>query len=195
MHDVLGRSVLISRPSRAVVLRALEPTDAADLLELRRRNRHYFAPSEPLRDHDWFTLQRQRSELEDEADARAAGRSLSFGVFADDVLVGRLALTSIVRGAFQNAYLGYAIDQHHTGRGIGTAAVSEAITIAWDHGLHRVQAAVSLDNTASKRVLERIGFRHEGLALRYLLLAGRWTDQELWAITTEDEKRVHPERL
>ena len=59
-------------------------------------------PSEPLRDHDWFTLQRQRSELEDEADARAAGRSLSFGVFADDVLVGRLALTSIVRGAFQN---------------------------------------------------------------------------------------------
>lgn len=97
MYDAWGRSVLISGPSRAVVLRALEPTDAADLLELRRRNRHYFAPSEPLRDHDWLTLQRQRSELEAEADARAAGRSLSFGVFADDVLVGRLALTSIAR--------------------------------------------------------------------------------------------------
>jgi ribosomal-protein-alanine N-acetyltransferase len=164
-------------------------------LELRRRNRHYFAPTEPLRDDDWFTLQRQRSEIEDEADARAAGRSLSFGVFADDVLVGRLALTNVVRGAFQNAYLGYAIDQHHTGRGIGTTAVSEAIAIAWDHGLHRVQAAVSLDNTASKRVLQRIGFRHEGLALRYLLLAGRWTDQELWAITTEDELRIHPGAL
>jgi [ribosomal protein S5]-alanine N-acetyltransferase len=189
---VVGRSVLISGLSHAVVLRALEPPDAAELLELRRRNRQYFAPSKPLRDDDWFTLRRQRSALEVEAEERAAGRSLSFGVFADDVLVGRLALSSIVRGAFQNAYLGYAIDEHHAGRGIGTAAVSQAIAIAWEHGLHRVQAAVSLDNTASKRVLERVGFRHEGLALRYLLLAGRWTDQELWAITTEDELRTCP---
>jgi hypothetical protein len=31
--------------------------------------------------------------------------------------------------------------------------------------------------------------------LRYLLLAGRWTDQELWAITTEDELRIRPGRL
>jgi [ribosomal protein S5]-alanine N-acetyltransferase len=146
---------LISRPSRTVVLRPLEPAEAADLLELRRRNRRYFAPTEPLRDDDWFTLERQRSEIEAEAEARAAGRGLSFGVFAEEVLVGRLALTSIVRGAFQNAYLGYAVDEHHAGRGIGTAAVGQAIAIAWDHGLHRVQAAVSPDNAASKRVLQR----------------------------------------
>jgi ribosomal-protein-alanine N-acetyltransferase len=172
------------------VLRPLETTDAPDLLALRRRNRRYFAATEPLRGHEWFTLQRQCSEIEAEAEARAAGRSLSFGVFADDVLVGRLALTSIVRGAFQNAYLGYAIDRDHTGRGIGTAAVSQGIAIAWEHGLHRVQAAVSVNNAASKRVLEHVGFRREGLALRYLLLAGRWTDQELWAMTTEDELRT-----
>ena len=97
-----------------------------------------------------------------------------------------------MRGAFQNAYLGYGIDRSHTGRGIGSAAVGEAIVIAWDHGLHRLQAAVSEDNTASKRVLEHVGFRREGLALRYLLLAGHWTDQELWAITTEDELRINP---
>jgi ribosomal-protein-alanine N-acetyltransferase len=171
-----------------IALRALEPADAADLLELRCRNRDHFAPTEPLRDHDWLTLQRQRSEIEAEADARADRRSLCFGVFADDVLVGRVALTSIVRGAFQNAYLGYAIDQDHTGRGLGTAAVSQAIAIAWENGLHRVQAAVTPGNTASKRVLDKVGFRREGLALRYLMLAGRWTDQELWAITTEDER-------
>jgi ribosomal-protein-alanine N-acetyltransferase len=181
----------MSRSSRAIVLRALELADTADLLELRCRNRRSFAPAEPLRDDDWFTLERQRGEIAAEADARAAGRSLSFGVFAGDVLVGRLALTSIVRGAFQNAYLGYAIDQDHRGRGIATAAVGAAIAIAWGTGLHRVQAAVSPENTASKRVLEKVGFRREGFALRYLLLAGRWTDQELWAITSEDELRTH----
>jgi ribosomal-protein-alanine N-acetyltransferase len=178
-----------SEPSREVVLRPLGPSEAADLLALRRRNRHYFAGSEPLRDADWLTLARQRRELEAEAAAREAGRSLTFGVFVDDALVGRVALTSIARGAFLNAYLGYAIDQDHAGRGIATAAVSQAISSAWDIGLHRVQAAVSPQNTASKRVLEKVGFRPEGLALRYLHLAGRWSDQELWAITAEDALR------
>jgi ribosomal-protein-alanine N-acetyltransferase len=177
----------VTRPE--VALRALEPADAADLVALLRRNREHFAPTEPLRDDDWFTLGRQRSVLAAAAAARAAGLALSFGVFADGVLAGRLALTSIVRGAFQNAYLGYAIDQDHTGRGTGTAAVAQAVAIAWEAGLHRVQAAVSCDNVASQRVLEKVGFRREGVALRYLRLAGRWTDQELWAITTEDELR------
>ena len=176
-------------PHHVVVLRTLGPDHAGDLLDLRLRNRQHFAPTEPLRDDDWFTLARQRSEIETEAAARAAGRNLAFGVFADGVLAGRLALTNIVRGAFRNAYLGYAIDHGHTGRGVGTAAVGQAVGIAWDAGLHRVQAAVSLDNAASRRVLEKVGFRREGLALRYLRLAGRWTDQELWAITTEDALR------
>jgi ribosomal-protein-alanine N-acetyltransferase len=176
-------------PSIEVVLRALEPAEAAALLDLRLRNRRHFAATEPLRDGDWFTLERQRRELEAEAAARAAGLSLTFGVFADGVLAGRLALTSIVRGAFLSAYLGYAIDESHSGRGIGTAAVVQAIDHAWAAGLHRVQAAVSLDNPASKRVLAKVGFRREGLAQRYLNLAGRWTDQELWAITTEDALR------
>ena len=173
-------------PPIEVVLRALEPADAADLLELRLRNRRHFAATEPLRDDDWFTLERQRGEIGADIEAHAAGRSLAFGVFADGVLVGRLALTSIVRGAFRNAYLGYGIDAAHCGRGIGTAAVGQAVAIAWAAGLHRVQAAVSPDNAASQRVLAKVGFRREGLARRYLLLAGHWTDQELWAITTED---------
>jgi ribosomal-protein-alanine N-acetyltransferase len=168
-----------------VELRALEPRDAADLLELRVRNRRHFAPTEPLRDAAWFTVERQARELELEAEARVAGRQLSFGVFLYDRLVGRVALTSIVRGAFLNAYLGYGIDRAHAGRGIATEAVGQVVEVAWDHGLHRVQAAVSVDNPGSKRVLDKVGFRREGLALRYLRLAGQWTDQELWAITRD----------
>jgi ribosomal-protein-alanine N-acetyltransferase len=173
------------QPSGDVALRVLEPCDAANLLELRVRNRQHFGPTEPLRQDDWFTVERQAAELETEAEARAAGRQLSFGVFLHDCLVGRVALTSIARGAFLNAYLGYGIDRAHAGRGIATEAVGQVVAIAWDHGLHRVQAAVSLDNPGSKRVLAKVGFRCEGLALRYLRLAGRWTDQELWAITRD----------
>lgn len=175
------------RPDPDVVLRPLGPSDAADLLELQRRNRAYWQPSGPLRDDDWFTLARQRRQLEAEARERSQGRALTFGVFAGGVLAGRLALTNIVRGSFRNAYLGYGIDERHAGRGIATAAVGRAVALGWADRLHRVQAAVSPQNAASRRVLDKVGFRFEGLAQRYLLLAGHWTDQELWAITVEDE--------
>ena len=173
-----------------VVLRTIEPKRAAELLELQLRNREYWRASGPRRDDDWFTVARQRTELEAQAFDRAEGRSLNFGVHLGAELAGRISLSGIVRGPFCNAYLGYAIDERHAGRGIGTAAVARAVAIAWDEGLHRVQAAVSPGNAASRRVLEKVGFRHEGLALRYLLLDGVWSDQELWAITVEDELRA-----
>jgi ribosomal-protein-alanine N-acetyltransferase len=171
------------------VLRALQPADVALLLDLELRNREYWRASGPLREDAWFTLDAQRHRLRGQARDRADRRGLAFGIFAAGTLAGRLALSSIVRGPFQNAYFGYAIDERHAGRGIGTAAVVQAVAVAWAEGLHRVQAPVSPANAASQRVLQKAGFRREGLALRYLRLDGRWTDQELWAITVEDAAR------
>lgn len=176
--------------SPEVVLRTVEPTRAAELLELQLRNRAYWRASGPRRDDTWFTIARQRMELEAQAVDRAEGRSLSFGVHLGAELVGRVALSNIVRGPFLNAYLGYAIDERHVGRGIAAAAVAQAVAIAWAEGLHRAQAAVSPANAASRRVLQKVGFRHEGLALRCLRLDGVWSDQELWAITVEDAPRA-----
>jgi ribosomal-protein-alanine N-acetyltransferase len=173
---------------REIVLRALEPADAAAMLELQLLNRSYWQATGPRRDDSWFTLDAQRRRLEEESRMRAGGRGLFFGVFARGSLVGRIALSNIVRGPFLNAYLGYGIDERHAGRGVATVALRHAVDLAWADGLHRVQAAVSPDNTASKRVLEKVGFRREGLALRYLRLHGGWTDQELWAITVDDPR-------
>jgi ribosomal-protein-alanine N-acetyltransferase len=172
-----------------VALRPLLPADAPELLELHLRNRAYWRATAPLREHSWFELGAQRLRLDAEARERVEGRGLFLGVFAGGRLAGRVSLSSIVRGAFLNAYLGYAIDAAYAGRGVGTVAVRQTIALAWADGLHRVQAAVSPDNVASRRVLEKVGFRHEGLAERYLRLDGRWTEQELWAITVEDALR------
>ena len=173
-----------------VVLRPVEPQRAAERLELQLRNREYWRASGPRRDDEWYTVARQRMDLEAQAVDRAEGRHLSFGVHLGAELVGRVSLSNIVRGPFLNASLGYAIDERHAGRGIGTAAVAGVVAIAWEEGLHRVQAAVMPGNAASKRVLEKVGFRHEGLALRYLRLDEVWSDHELWAITVEDELRA-----
>ncbi|HEX8083900.1 MAG TPA: GNAT family protein [Solirubrobacteraceae bacterium] len=159
--------------------RPLTIDDAPALLRMRRENRAHFQIAEPRQPEAFFTLDRQR-------DLVAGADGLIVGAFAGDELAGFARLSNVVLGAFRNAYLGYMVAEAHTGRGIGTLLVRHAVALAWDRGLHRVQAAVRTDNPGSLRVMEKAGFRREGLALRYLHLDGAWRDHVLHAITRED---------
>jgi ribosomal-protein-alanine N-acetyltransferase len=105
----------------------------------------------------------------------------------DRAIIGRVAFGGVLRGAFQNAYLGYWIDVDHQRRGLMTEAVRAATTFAFAAaGLHRVQAAVMPRNAASQRVLAKAAYRREGFAERYLSIAGRWEDHVLFAVTAEE---------
>ena len=107
----------------------------------------------------------------------------------DARIVGRIALGGILLGAFQNAYLGYWVDAEHQGRGLMTEAVRATTTFAFGvAGLHRVQAAVMPRNAPSQRVLGKLGYRQEGLAERYLCIAGAWEDHLIFAVTAEEWK-------
>jgi ribosomal-protein-alanine N-acetyltransferase len=102
-------------------------------------------------------------------------------------IVGRIALGGVLHGAFQSAYLGYWIDAEHQGHGLMTEAVRAATTFALcTLRLHRVQAAVMPNNPGSQRVLEKVGYRREGIALRYLCIAGSWEDHVVFAVTAEE---------
>ncbi|MDP9037228.1 MAG: GNAT family N-acetyltransferase, partial [Myxococcota bacterium] len=105
----------------------------------------------------------------------------------DHRVIGRVALGGVLRGAFQNAYLGYWLDRDYQGRGLMTEAVRATTFFAFTSArLHRVQAAVMPRNHASLRVLEKLGYRREGLAERYLCIAGKWEDHILLAATAEE---------
>lgn len=96
-------------------------------------------------------------------------------------------LSNVVRGAWGNCTIGYFVDHGRNGLGYATEAVGLAVRFAFDHaGLHRVQAAVMPRNVRSIRVVEKNGFRYEGLARRYLQIDGRWEDHNIYAITVED---------
>lgn len=168
-----------------ISLRPLEPSDAEALCELRARNRAFLAPWEPLRDESYYTLESAEASIADHQAARAADRGYAFGIFAPQ-LAGWVNLSNVVRGVFQNAYLGYAVDQGSNGRGYATGAVLEAVRIGFaELGLHRVQAAAMPRNRSSIRVLEKAGFRAEGTAERYLCIAGSWEDHLLFARTND----------
>jgi ribosomal-protein-alanine N-acetyltransferase len=126
------------------------------------------------------TVARHRTEWEED-------RGYALFAFADSTIVGKIALSHVVRGAMEGAYLGYWVAGDAQGRGLATALVAAAVKFAFaTAGLHRLQAAVMPRNVGSLRVLAKNGFREEGLALRYLQIAGKWEDHRIFARTVED---------
>jgi ribosomal-protein-alanine N-acetyltransferase len=178
---------------------AIRPTALADLDELvalRRANRGHTEPWEPRREESFYTAAGQRVELELDVQAWSAGAAYPFAVLdrsAGDRLIGRVALANVVRGAWQNANLGYWIDAASGGRGHATTAVLLVLRFAFEQArLHRVQPAVIPRNVASTRVVQKAGFRLEGRAARYLQINGVWEDHDIYALTAEDWRAMRP---
>jgi ribosomal-protein-alanine N-acetyltransferase len=98
-----------------------------------------------------------------------------------------VAVTGVVRGAFESAMLSYFVDAERSGRGLATAAAADAIRFAFDElALHRLEAGTATANIASQRVLEHNGFTKVGLMRRHLRLQGEWVDHLLWERLAED---------
>lgn len=109
------------------------------------------------------------------------------GLGSPPAITGQLTVSTIVWGSARMATLGYWVDQARAGRGIAPTAVA----MATDHcfrvlGLHRMEINIKPENAASLRVVEKLGFRDEGLRKRYLHIAGEWADHRSFALTTED---------
>jgi ribosomal-protein-alanine N-acetyltransferase len=102
-------------------------------------------------------------------------------------LAGVITVSEIVRGSFRSGYLGYyALVPFHR-KGYMTLGLRAVINRAFGAlRLHRLEANVQPANTASRRLVRRLGFRKEGVSRKYLKIAGRWRDHERWALTVED---------
>jgi [ribosomal protein S5]-alanine N-acetyltransferase len=101
--------------------------------------------------------------------------------------VAKIALNGIMRGAMHGAYLGYWMDGDHQSKGLVTEAIEAVLDFGFgEAGLHRIQAAIMPRNARSLRVIEKLGFRREGYAERYLQIAGKWEDHILFAKTREE---------
>jgi ribosomal-protein-alanine N-acetyltransferase len=116
-----------------------------------------------------------------------AGTSLPFAVRVEGRLAGQVTVDNVVRGALRSGSLGYWMDREVTGRGLASLAVA----LVCDHafgpgGLHRLQADIRPENGPSRRLVERLGFRQEGLLRRYLDIDGDWRDHLSYALLAED---------
>lgn len=181
---------------RRVLLRPLAPQDFEAWSEVRRSSRDWLVKWEPRPvpgqpdptvDKRAFTSRCNARYRE-----RELGSGYGFGVFVDDKFAGEINISSVQRGPFQNAYVGYWVDHAAAGNGyIPEAFVVVARFAFEDLMLHRLQVSIIPRNQPSLRVAEKLGLRNEGTALRYLEINGVWEDHVRFAITSEDwaEKR------
>ena len=131
-------------------------------------------------------------ELHQATQGAERGTEVRLVALAGAQIAGFVNLSEIARGVFQNAYASWAVNAALAGRGYATEGVSALLDFAFTSeaqgglGLHRVQANIIPANARSIRLAERVGFRREGLALRYLRIAGEWQDHALYATTAEE---------
>ena len=181
---------------RRIVLRPLAPTDWDAWREVRKRCHDWLVKWEPraaaghpdpTEDRRAFVARCGARDRE-----RELGSGFGFGVFVDGRFAGEINLNTIQRGPFQNAYIGYWMDEAMAGRGYIPEAVAVVLQFAFEEiGLHRVQISVIPRNRPSRRVMEKLHLRDEGVAQRYLEINGAWEDHIRFAITREewDERR------
>ncbi|MFA1539803.1 GNAT family N-acetyltransferase [Actinomadura monticuli] len=101
-------------------------------------------------------------------------------------IVGTVNINGIVRGCYQRGTLGYAAFLPYAGRGYVNEGVGLAVTYAFEElRLHRVEADIQPENSASLRLVQRLGFRKEGFSPGFIRIDGVWRDHERWARTAD----------
>jgi ribosomal-protein-alanine N-acetyltransferase len=102
-------------------------------------------------------------------------------------VVGQLNVANILYGSVSAAVIGYWVVPEAAGRG----ATPTAVALISDYlfnvvGLHRVEIDIRPENIASLRVVEKLGFRYEGLKERFIHINGAWRDHYVFALTHEE---------
>jgi len=173
-----------------VILRPVRVSDARIWREIRVRNASWLRPWEPSNPETPLhrssigpyvamvrTMRREARQ----------GQALPWVVTYGGQFAGQLTVGSIIWGSARSGQIGYWIDESFAGRGITPTALAMAV----DHcfhvvGLHRLEASIRPENAASRRVVEKLGFREEGVRVRQLHINGAWRDHICYAITAEE---------
>jgi ribosomal-protein-alanine N-acetyltransferase len=180
-----------------VTLRPLVAGDFAQWSEVRQRSAGWLTKWEPQRPPGAADVTTNRSAFAARCRARERERQMGagygFGIFVGHRFCGEINVNGVQRGPFQSAYVGYWVDEACAGRGYCPEAVVVVARHCFeDLALHRLQISIIPRNSASRRVVEKLQIRDEGVAVRYLEINGTWEDHIRFAITAEEwaERRV-----
>lgn len=179
--------------SERLRLRALTPRDYDAWMHLRWVNAQWLKPWDPTDPTGGAPETSFRQMLR--AQQRTAAQATGFNWVITtkpaeartDRIIGQVSLAGIQYGAARTASIGYWVDHAHAGRGFTPEAVGLVCDYAYTKlNLHRLEINIRPENQPSLRVVEKLGFRDEGIRRRYLHIDGQWRDHRTFALNRED---------
>ena len=165
--------------SKRLLLTKSAPDLAPEVCKYFIRNKDFFEQYDVKRADEFFTTEYHERELvtDQKNSDKLVGISFWLMYRGESRIIGMIALTGILFGAFYSAFLSYKLDKDELNKGIMTEALSVIIPIAFDElNLHRLEANIMPSNQASIRVVEKLGFYQEGYSKEYLFINGSWRD-------------------
>jgi [ribosomal protein S5]-alanine N-acetyltransferase len=158
---------------------------------LRSDSADFLRPWEPVWAHDHLSRRAFTNRVYWAARAENQGTALPLLMFRreDNALLGAITLDNIRRGPAQAGTLGYWIGVAHARKGYMREAIDAVVHHAFFQlDLSRIEAACLPGNAASRGVLEKTGFKYEGVAQSYLQISGRWRNHVLYANLRSDRR-------
>jgi len=174
----LGEGAVTIRPIRIRDARPLE----RELLE----NRAWLRQWEATNPVGFANFDVRSSIRSLQANARA-GAGLPFAIDFQGTLAGQLNVSGINYGSLASATIGYWVARRFAGKNITPTAVALATDYCFfTLGLHRMEICIRPENEPSIRVVEKLGFRYEGMRRRFIHINGDWRDHLCFALTVEE---------
>lgn len=172
---------------KRVELKVLTPEDTEDVLSYYKRNKKHLEPFEPDREENYYTKKVQSEYLIEGYKQFLNNQSVSFGMYLNKEMIGKIRISNIVLGVFKNAFIGYSLDEKYQGCGYMKEAVEMVIDYAFnDLGLHRIEASTLVENIKSERVLLACRFKEIGISEDYLFINGKWRDHKIFYIVNKN---------
>ncbi|TKW67402.1 MAG: GNAT family N-acetyltransferase [Paracoccus denitrificans] len=188
---MFGRRRPIRLDTERMALRLPQHSDFNAWTDLRRESRDFLTPWEP----SWSADHLSRKAFTNRVywAQRASRNNSAIPLFmernVDGALLGAITIDNIRRGPAQMATIGYWIGAPHARQGYMTEAIGAVVRHAFTTlDMSRIEAACLPDNAASRGVLERAGFKYEGVAQSYLQINGRWRTHVLYANLRHDRR-------
>jgi len=163
-----------------LVLRQIQLSDAEAVLKV-------FSDASVTKYHDLDAatrLEQAQFLINRRAELFKSGQRIRWGIARkiDDVIVGSCGYSSWVKNSFR-AEVGYELARIHWRKGIMTEALRAIVNFGFkEMGLNRIEAMVMLENIASTRLLEKLGFEEEGILREYGYWKGSFHDLKLFSI-------------
>lgn len=165
-----------------LILKVLNGRGAAPVQDYYSRNRDFLKGWEPWRAPEFYTIECQQRDLQNQWTRIRKGELFKVWLFkkdnpALDKVIGLVSLNNIIRGYSKSALIGYGLDQTEVNKGYMTEAARAVISFAFaELKLDKLEANIMPHNLASLKVAEKLGFVQEGALCKYLQINGSWQE-------------------